>query len=78
VLQSNGRLRHTSERVNVLGDGSAEAGTDLARPEPHVAKLADRRLAVDAVRAGYQAAQVGDHDVPSRDVIGTEGELGPA
>jgi hypothetical protein len=62
----------------VLPQDPAEAGADLARPDPHVAQLADRRIAVDAVAAGHQAAQVGDHEVSSRDVVGTEGELVPA
>src|SRR5215217_8685517 len=62
----------------VLPQDPAEAGADLARPDPHVAQLADRRIAVDAVAAGHQAAQVGDHEVSSRDVVGTEGELLPA
>jgi hypothetical protein len=62
----------------VLPQDPAEAGADLARPDPHVAQLADRRIAVDAVAAGHQAAQVGGHEVSSRDVVGTEGELVPA
>src|SRR4029450_2695606 len=62
----------------ILPQDPAEAGADLARPDPHVAQLADRRIAVDAVAAGHQAAQVGGHEVSSRDVVGTEGELVPA
>jgi hypothetical protein len=49
----------------VLPQDPAEAGADLARPDPPVAQLADRRIAVDAVAAGHQAAQVGGHEVSS-------------
>jgi hypothetical protein len=44
---------------------------------PQVAQLADRRIAVDAVAAGHQAAQVGGHEGSSRDVVRTEGEFVP-
>ena len=62
----------------VLPQDPAEAGAELARPDPQVAQLADRPIAVDAVAAGHQAAQVGDHEGSSRDVVGTAGELVPA
>lgn len=58
---------------HVLPQDRAEAGADLARPDPPVAQLVDRRIAVDAVAADHQAAQVGDHEGSSRDVVGTEG-----
>ena len=62
----------------VLPQDPAEAGADLARPDPPVAQLPDRRIAVDAVAASHQAAVVGGHEGSSRDVVRTEGELVPA
>jgi hypothetical protein len=53
--------------------GPGRGRADLARPDPPVAQLADRWIAVDAVAAGHQAAQVGNHEGSSRDVVGTEG-----